>query len=420
MKILKNAAIILLTAVCICVLIYLGFFILRMNTPISSEPVALQSAQELFPPKEVTKTVEEEVPAEEEIPDDLVPMTAEEKAKAYLQTLTPEERIWQLFYVTPESLTNVETATRAGETTQKALSSMPVGGICYFAENLEDPQQVSEMLSATKQYARTPLFLGVDEEGGSVSHLGSNEAMGVLHLEPAATYGQADDVQGLYDQSSALAGQMLSLGFNMNFAPVADLQVEGNEVIGDRAYSADPAVVGRLSGAMVTGLQEHGIAACLKHFPGHGSATTDTHNGKSVSQRTLEQLRNEEFSAFREGIDSGVYFVMMAHLTNENFSSHPASLSPEVVSLLRNELNFEGVIITDALRMGAITDTYGADEAAVMAITAGCDMILIPNSVEKAFMGILKAVQEGTLTQERIDESVMRILTTKFNMGIMQ
>ena len=424
MKILKNTIIILLVAVCVGVLGYLGFFMVRMMNPIVSEPVQLQSQEELFPEKEEEPVPDEPVqeePAEDE-PEVEGPkeLTAQDRARTYLETMTLDEKLWQLFFVTPEALTGVETATRAGDTTADALAEKPVGGICYFAHNMEDPTQTATMLLSTMQYAKTPVFLSVDEEGGIVSRLGSNEAMGVTSLRPAFDYGLEDDAEALEAESAALAGQMTGLGFNMNFAPVADLWVEGNAVIGSRAYSADPVVVGRLSSAMVTGLQNNGVAACLKHFPGHGYATDDTHAGSAVSNRTLEELRADEFQAFRTGINSGVHFVMMAHLTNENFSSHPASLSPEVVGLLRTELNFNGIIITDALNMQAITNYYAADQAAVMAIAAGCDMILMPNSMEKAYDGLVGAVLDGTLTEERIDESVLRILTVKYEMGIMK
>ena len=424
MNALKNTIIILLVAVCICVLGYLGFFMVRMMDPVESEPVQMQSQEELFPEQEEEPDIEEPLPEDpiekDQKEDTAKEPTARDRAQAYLENMTLEEKIWQLFFVTPEALTGVETATRAGDTTAEALADKPVGGICYFAHNLEDPTQTSTMLLSTQQYAKTPVFLAVDEEGGIVSRLGSNEAMGVTPLRPAFDYGLEDDPDALTAESAVLAGQMTGLGFNMNFAPVADLWVEGNEVIGSRAYSSDPVAVGRLSSAMVTGLQENGVAACLKHFPGHGFATADTHTGSSVSNRTLEELRANEFQAFRTGINSGVHFVMMAHLTNENFSSHPASLSPEVVSLLRTDLNFEGIIITDALNMGAIVNNYAADEAAVMAVAAGCDMILMPNSMEKAYDGLVAAVLDGTLTEDRIDESVLRILTAKFEMGIMQ
>lgn len=429
MKFLKNTGIVLLTLVCVGVMVYMGYFLLRVLLPQQTQPPLLQE-EELFPPQtELPEEQEqEELPAPEKEEQTTAPVqeqpaaekTAEEKALEYMQSMTPEEKLWQLFFVTPEQLTGVGTATRAGDTTKNALAEKPVGGICYFADNLEDREQVIEMLGSTKQYAETPLFLSVDEEGGVVSRLGDNEALGTTKLDAASVYGQADDKQAVFDVSSALAGQMLSLGFNMNFAPVADLAVEGNQVIGTRAYSSDPAVVGRMSAAMATGLQNNGIVACLKHFPGHGSAIADTHDGPSYSSRTLEQLRADEFPAFQAGIDEGVHFVMMAHLINENFSSHPAGLSPEVVSLLRTELGFEGIIITDSLAMKAITNTYSADDAAVMAMKAGCDMILIPNSLEKAYEGLEQALMDGTLTQARIDESVLRILTVKYEMGIMQ
>lgn len=430
MKILKNTGIVLAIGLCVFVLTYLGYFALRIWMPLQAQQPVLDEeqlfAKEEEPPMEEedpSDEPEQEIPQTQDQPEEEPPsveLTAQDKARAYLESMTTEEKIWQLFYVTPEALTEVEVATRAGDTTKQALEQMPVGGIIYSADNLEDPEQVKQMLQSTKQYAKTPLFIGVDEEGGSVSRLGSNEKMNVTWLDSAKTYGQADDPQTVFDQGSALAGQMLALGFNMNFAPVADLHVEGNEVTETRAYSSDPAVVGRLSGAMVDAMQNNGITACLKHFPGHGSALADTHDGPSVSSRTLEQLRVDEFPAFQAGIDKGVHFVMMAHLTNENFSSHPASLSPEIVSLLRTELKFEGVIITDSMKMKSITGTYGADQAAVMAIQAGCDMILMPNSLEKAYEGVRDAVLNNELTQERIDESVLRILTAKYEMGIMR
>jgi len=260
----------------------------------------------------------------------------------------------------------------------------------------------------------------VDEEGGIVSRLGAVEGLGIANMGAAADFGAAGDALAVHDASASLAAQMKELGFNVDFAPVADLAGLGNPEIGTRAYSSDPYVVSEMSAAMVQGLQEQGIAACLKHFPGHGSAQSDSHEQKAVSVRSMEQLRAEEFVAFAGGIEQDVKFVMMSHLTNEALSPHPSSLSPETVSLLRDELGYDGLIITDSLKMRAVVDYYTSAQAAVMAIQAGCDMILMPNSLEVAYNGLVAAVLDGTLTQERIDESVTRILLTKLELGILE
>ena len=432
MKILKNTAVTLFALACLAVIVYCGTLIWRVAFPTQPEPQVIDTEalmeqlekrnapEETEPVEEEPQIVEEPVEEPEETVQLLDPALAQEKASAYLSSMTQDEKIWQLIFTTPDSLTGVSGATEAGQMTQAALEQMPVGGLCYFSANLEDPEQVTALLNGTQAFVRTPVFLAVDEEGGMVSRLGSVEGMGVNKLGPANDFGTAGNAAAVYAAGNMLAAQMRQLGFNMDFAPVADLWVDGNTEIGSRAYSSDPQVVAQMASAMVTGLQDGGISACLKHFPGHGYAVTDTHEDKAVVNRTMEQLLAEELPCFQTGIDSGVCFVMMSHLTNENMSQHPASLSPEAVALLRDTLGFEGVIITDSLQMKAITAYYGADETAVRALTAGCDMLLMPNSLEVAYEGLVNAILDGTLTEERIDESVLRILTVKYEMGIMQ
>lgn len=431
MKILKGFGIAALVAVCLAVIAFFGFFLVRGVFPVPAQPKALETG-ELFvaelPPVEEEATeeepveeepVEEELPAQTQTPD--IPQTELAlKAQIYLDTMTMEEKLWQLFYTTADDLTGVPGATQAGDTTKQAIKDRPVGGLCYFSANLEDREQITSLLTGTASYAEIPMFLGVDEEGGMVSRLSAVEDLGISNIGAAADFGAAGDQASVYAAGKTLAGQMKELGFNMDFAPVADLYTEGNTEIGSRAYSSDPQVAGSFAASMASALQEGGITACLKHFPGHGSAQTDSHEGKAVSTRTLEQLRQEEWLSFRAGIDAGVKFVMMSHLTNENLSPLPSSLSAETVGLLRNELGFEGVIITDSLKMGAIVNEYTSAQAAVMAIQAGCDMLLMPNDLQTAYDGLVAAVMDGTLTENRIDESVLRILTVKYEMGMME
>ena len=325
MKFLKILGVSLLTLCCLSLVVYFGFFLVRTVYPVQTEPATL-SVDTLFPPAEQPPAGEpvEEDPTEPEPEAEASVLTAADKAAAYLDTMTLEDKLWQLFFITPDDLTGVEGATLAGETTRDALQAMPVGGLCYFGANLEDREQTMELLAGTQSFAATPLFLAVDEEGGMVSRLGSNEAMGVDKLEPAAVYG-AGDVLTLRQDTQVLARQMAELGFNMNFAPVADVLLNpDNTEIGSRAYSDIAAVAGAMSATMAETLQQEGIIACLKHFPGHGSTTADSHEGISVSTRTLEQLQAEEFLSFCVGIDRGVKFVMMSHLTNENLSELPS------------------------------------------------------------------------------------------------
>ena len=428
MRIFKMIILGFLAVIALCILTFSGFFLFRaIQSPEGELPAVLHTEaifteeEALVIPEEVPEEIPEEtpeVPPEEEPPAET---PARISAKVYLQTMTQEEKIWQLFMVRPEDITNVETATRAGEATEKALTQYPVGGICYFAANLEDQEQVVEMLSKTQSYSKTPLFLAIDEEGGTVSRAGSNEELAVTHLPAAAELGKAGDNVAVLQAGQTLAGELTALGFNVNFAPVADIITNPNNTeIGDRAYSDDPETAALMVAAMTRGLQEGGMAACLKHFPGHGSTEADSHEGKSLSTRTLEELQQNEWLPFRAGIDQGSKFVMVSHMTNENISPLPASLSPEVMNFLRQDLNFDGIIITDSLQMKAIVGYYGADEAAVLALKAGADMLLMSNSAEKAYNGIIAALETGELTQERIDESVLRILTAKYELGIMK
>lgn len=440
MRTLKIIAACLLSLAAVCLLAFSVFILLDPVVGTRQPPVTLDTEQ-IFVAQEPEAQVslpepeQEEVPREPEAEEDLPqqeepapeepPQPAEDEAvtlaKQYAAAMTTEEKIWQLFFVTPESLTGVNRATRAGETTQKAVQAKPVGGIVYFAENFEDREQAVELLGNVQSYSKTPLFLGVDEEGGTVSRVGSNPELGVTSHEAAAVYGERADMKATYEVGKTMALELGALGLNLNFAPVADVITNGaNTVIGSRAYSMEPETAAAMVSAMVQGLQQNGMASCLKHFPGHGSTAEDTHVGTAVSERTVEQMQRTEWVPFEAGIEQDAAFVMMAHLVNENLSPLPASLSPETVAVLRQELGFDGIIITDSLQMGAITARYSSDTAAVMALQAGVDMLLMPNDLQKAYDGVQKALQDGTLTEERITESVVRILAAKYRFGLLK
>jgi len=440
MKFLKMLGSAILTLACLVVIVWSGYFLWSaipreqaapkvLSTEqlfLAEEPEVAEPEQELPVIEEPVEQIPEEVP--EEVPAELPEILPEEpesdadfteQARARLAEMTLDEKLWQLFVVTPEALSGE--ALYATDTTKAALDEKPVGGVVYFAENLQDREQTINLLYNTQFYAKTPLFLAVDEEGGRVSRAGANEALGVTHLPAAAAYGETVDMAGAYDAGSILAAELGELGFNLDFAPVADIITNPNNTeIGDRAYSSDPETAAALVKAMVQGLQQNGMASCLKHFPGHGSTEADSHEGVSVSTRTVEELRTGEWIPFSEGIAAGAAFVMVGHQTNENLSPFPASLSPVVMAYLRAELGFDGLIITDSLQMGAIVYYYTSAQAAVMAIQAGADMLLMPNDLQTAFDGLKAAVEEGSITEERINESVLRILETKYEFGMME
>lgn len=438
MRTLRIVFSVIVILICLALVAFAGFFLFSaLPREHRAAPEETVSTDEIFP-EESPAEPEAEAPAESPAPEapaesDESPAEPEPSDTAdsdladhtawiqnYLAGMTLDEKIWQLFFTTPEALTGVATATQAGDTTKAALEEKPVGGLCYFAANLVDREQTMTMLQNTQSYAKTGLFLGVDEEGGRVSRAGSNEAMGVTHFEAAAVYGERADMAEVYQVGSTLAKELGELGFNLDFAPVADVVTNPNNTeIGDRSYSSDPQVAGAMVSAMVDGLQRGGMIACLKHFPGHGSTETDSHEGKSVSNRTVEELKRCEWIPFQSGIDKGVAMVMLSHLTNETISELPSDLSPEVVTYLREDLGFSGIIITDSHQMGAITDYYESGEAAVLALQAGVDMILMPQDLQAAFDGVKTAVEDGTLTEARIDQSVTRILAVKYSFGIL-
>lgn len=342
---------------------------------------------------------------------------------ALLEKMTLEEKAYQMLFATPESITGVGQVIVAGDATRAAIEQYPVGGLIYFTPNLMSREQTRDMLANTQSYSEIPLFLGIDEEGGRVARIAANPDMGVENLPPMREIGDTGDADAAYNVGETLAENLRALGFNVDFAPVADVLINSdNTEIGDRAFGRDAETVSMMVPEVVSGLQTNGVSAVLKHFPGHGSALTDSHTGYTESLRTYEQLAGTEFLPFKAGIEQGANFVMVSHMTLVNAVEEgvPASLSGEVITeWLKEELGFNGIVITDSFAMGAITENYTQTEAIVLAVHAGADMILIPTDVKAAADAIVDAVQSGDISEKRIDESVKKILMCKEKMGIL-
>lgn len=350
---------------------------------------------------------------------------ADSDIEEMLGDMTLEEKVCQLFMVTPEALTGVGTVTQAGTATQEAVNAYPVGGVIYFSQNLQDPDQTRTMLENTQRYAmeRTgiPIFLSVDEEGGQVARVGSNPAFGVEKIGNMSDVGSRGDTQEVYEIGSTIGTYLSDLGFNMDAAPDTDVLTNPeNQVVKYRSFGSDPELVARMAAAELKGLNDQGIIGMYKHFPGHGGTTADSHEGYAYVDDTLEELKSGAFIPFQDGIDNGIQVIMVSHISCPNVTGDntPATLSEMMITdILRGEMGFDGMVITDALNMGAITAQYSSSEAAVAALNAGADMLLMPEDFQSAYKGVLSAVESGTVSEERIDESVRRILEVKVSLG---
>lgn len=291
-----------------------------------------------------------------------------------------------------------------------------VGGAILFRRNIESPEQTRDLL---RRLAGLPapraLMFSVDQEGGRVQRLLSP----FPELPPMRTFGQARR-KTLTRRIGALLGRTLkAVGFHQDFAPVLDVDSNpANPVIGDRAFSNDPNVVARLGAAFIDGLQSEGIAACAKHFPGHGDTQVDSHLALPRLDHDLERLRRIELVPFRAAVATDVASIMTAHILFAAFDDeHPATLSEKVMGpLVRDEIGYRGVVVSDDLEMRAIADHYGIGDAAVRALRAGCDQILIckhPALVSEAYEAIVKAVEAGQLSKHRLAEAAGRVEALK-------
>ena len=371
------------------------------------------------PDTEKIETVETETPEETETGEVTDPMY--EQAMQIATGLTLEQRVAQMFMITPDALTGVSGATRAGDSTRSAFAQYPVGGLVYMSANLTGPDQTTEMLSNMKNFSQDtvglPIFLGVDEEGGTVNRIASNQEFGVTDVGNMSAVGASGDTQNAYNAGSTIGTYLNNLGFNMDFAPVADvLSTPDNAVVKDRSFGSDSQLVADMVCAEMNGLNEHQIAPVIKHFPGHGATSGDSHDGVVTIEKSLDELMANELIPFQQAINSGASFVMVGHISVPAITGDntPASLSNAMVTgVLRDQMGFHGVVITDAMNMGAITAGYSSADAAVAAINAGADIILMPDDFKSAYQGVLDAVANGTISEERINESAARIIKAK-------
>lgn len=342
--------------------------------------------------------------------------------KDVLGKMSLREKVGQLFIVRPEALaenSNAETAPATDRVDNAVISRIeeyPVGGIALFSRNITSAEQLPMFISDLQSSSKYPLFIAVDEEGGRVARIANSDFFNVASYKSMEDIGKSGDASKAEEVGRQIGSYLKELGFNLDFAPVADTNTNPqNIVIGDRSYGSDPALVARMVSAQLDGMHDSGIMGTLKHFPGHGDTKDDTHSGYVSIEKTWDELKECELVPFITALPKAD-MVMVSHITAVNVTSDklPTSMSETMITgKLRNELGYDGVIITDAMAMGAVADNYTSAEAAVTAVKAGVDIVLMPQNLDEAFNGVMNAVTDGEISMERLDESVLRILKMK-------
>lgn len=327
-----------------------------------------------------------------------------------LSDLSLEEKVGQMIFagIKGTDITNE---------TKKIISTHQVGGIILFKDNLKNANQSVSLLNAIKQENtnnKVPLFLGVDEEGGRISRLPE-----LTKLPTNEELGKRNDISLSYNIGKLLGKELSAFGFNLDFAPVLDINSNPhNPIIGDRSFGTDAELVSELGLQMMKGIQSEQVISVIKHFPGHGDTAVDSHKELPIIQKSLEELQALELIPFKHAVEQGAEVVMVGHILLPKIdSTYPASISERIITdVLREQLGYEGIIITDDMTMKAILNNLEIGESAVSAVKAGNDIVLVAHNyanVKKAIDSIIKAIENGEITEQRIDESVKRILSIK-------
>ena len=327
--------------------------------------------------------------------------------------MTIEEKVGQLIMVGFDG-------TQANEAIETQIRQRFVGGVVLFSRNIQSPRQTAELTNQLQRLAEAttrqiPLFIGIDQEGGWVIRLRE----GATVLPGNMALGATDSTELAERAGEITAVELAAVGVNLNFAPVMDVNNNPqNPVIDRRSFGESPELVSRLGVAYIHGLQGNSVLATAKHFPGHGDTTVDSHFDLPTVNHDRERIHALELQPFRAAIDADVAAIMTAHIVYPAFDAdRPATLSPAILTdLLRNELGFDGLLITDDMEMEAIDDHYRSGEAAVMAVEAGADIVMVlwsPTKQLEVFDALLSAVKSGRISQARLDQSAERILKSK-------
>ncbi|MBR6543772.1 MAG: hypothetical protein IKT73_11295 [Anaerotignum sp.] len=342
-------------------------------------------------------------------------VSKEEYIQAIIDDMDAAEKAGQL--IMADFRTNADGTGMAvlSDEAKQALQEYHVGGVILFAENLDTKEQTQQLTADLQEAADLPLLIGIDEEGGLVSRLKKSNI-------PHETFPDAAEMEDAAYAGKTIGMELAELGINVDFAPVADVNTNpDNPVIGTRAFSSDPQAAASKVAEFITAIEETGVSACAKHFPGHGDTAMDSHLGETYVEHDMDRLRSVEFVPFEQAITAGTDFIMAGHIKTPNATSDglPATLSAEMLGILRNDLGFKGIITTDAMNMGAIVEAYGSGESAVMAVQAGVDIVLMPADLTEAAEALTEAIQKGTISEGRVNDALWRILSLKYDKGLL-
>ncbi|MGC0373783.1 glycoside hydrolase family 3 protein [Streptomyces sp. SAI-229] len=360
----------------------------------------------------------------------------DDRLKRIISRMSVEAKVGQLFVpyfygtsaTSPSRFDQDRNLRELGvRTVAELIAKYHIGGVIYFhgwTNNIQDPRQIADLSNGVQRASLAlptpvPSLISIDQEHGVNVRIGS----GATQLPGAMALGAGRSPSDARTAGHISGTELAALGIHQNFAPVADVNVNpANPIISIRSFGADARAVGRMVAAQVTGYQRAGVAACAKHFPGHGDTGEDSHTGLPVITHTREEWERVDAPPFRAAIAAGVDSIMTAHLQVPALdpSNEPATLSPTILQgVLRGELGFDGVIVTDALNMQGVRTKYGDDRVPVLALKAGADQLLFPPDIDVAYHGVLAAVRSGEITEDRLDESVLRILRLKDKTGLL-
>lgn len=358
---------------------------------------------------------------QEQNPEEKAAAEELERAQQIVEGLSLEQKVAQLFVVRPEGITGVDVVTEAGKATREAISEAPIGGLVYSQKNLVDAKQVSTMLKSTQNYVKDssglPAFLCVEEEGGPHGPI-TAAFLDKGNVGSAARIGASNDVEEARDGARQIGTYMADYGFNFTFAPVADVVSTVDSDLSDRSYGDDPAKVASMTEAAIDGFLRANVICAVKHFPGTGDAEKDPHNSRLYLHKSAEELKQRELVPFKAAIDAGVPVVVVSNMSclgiGNGEGDLPSWMSKTMVGeILRNDLGFKGVAATDMLDDASVDDACDPSDQGVRAVQAGIDLIVCPKDFDKAYRGLIKAVENGEIPESRIDESVLRIVRLK-------
>lgn len=389
----------LLIIILIPLLTILGYKIINYFKIIAEEEKILKKV-------ETRKLLEEQ----ERLEKERMRLEEEEKLDKEISEMSIEEKVGQMMVIPIPG-------KRLSEKSKKQLKRIKPGGVIMMGDSYGTYSSTLKLIKDIKKTSKIPMIVSTDQEGGLVQRLQGITDVKVSNIPSMYKIGRKKDTELAYEIGSIIAKQLRTLGINLTYAPTLDiLSNPDNELIGDRAFSSQKNVVAELGISLAQGIEENGVNTCVKHFPGHGDTIIDSHFHLPRIRKTESELNELELVPFKKAIQSGVKMFMVGHISLPTITKvdEPASLSKKIITdLLKNKMGYKGLVITDALNMGAILNEYNEEEVVIKAVYAGVDLLLLPQNNDAMFDAFVKAVKDKKIPESLVDKSVKKILKYK-------